>query len=88
MGSSPEIPLKSTAVALLFSVILGPLGLLYASFWGGILMISIGIVVLSSKFFFPSIIFWIACSVWAVGAVEMHNKKVVALLKDGTGHSH
>lgn len=79
MTSLPGIPLKSTAIALAFSILFGPLGLLYASFWGGILMISIGMIVISSKLFFPSIIFWMICSVFAVGAVEAHNKKILVM---------
>lgn len=69
-------PYKSVAAALLFSVILGPVGLLYASFWGGVIMIMIGIVVVSNKFFFPIVLVWIASCVWGVGAVEAYNKKL------------
>lgn len=36
MQTQPALPYKSVAAALLFSVILGPVGLLYASFWGGL----------------------------------------------------
>ncbi|HLB42663.1 MAG TPA: hypothetical protein VJN02_07425 [Gammaproteobacteria bacterium] len=72
-----ELPLKSTAVALLFSVILGPIGLLYASLWGGILMISLGMIIVSSKLFLPIAIFWAVCSIWAVGSVEAYNKKIL-----------
>ena len=79
-AASASLPFKSTAVALLFSVLLGPVGLLYASFWGGILMLSLGVVVLSSKFFFPSLIFWVMCSVWAVGAVEAYNHSLLLVL--------
>lgn len=69
-------PYKSVAAALMFSVLLGPVGLLYASFWGGVVMIVIGIVVLSAKFLFPSLLLWIGCTIWAVGAVESYNKKL------------
>lgn len=74
--SAPRLPYKSLAGALLFSVILGPVGLLYASFWGGLTMIAIGIVVISSKFIFPIILLWIICCIWSVGAVESYNRKV------------
>lgn len=72
----PRLPYKSLAGALLFSVILGPVGLLYASFWGGLIMIAVGIVVVSSKFIFPIVLLWIICCIWSVGAVEVYNRKV------------
>lgn len=70
------MPYKSVAIALLFSVLLGPVGVLYASFWGGIVMIAIGIVVVSSKFLFPIVLTWIMGCIWSVGAVEAHNRKI------------
>src|SRR5580704_7251150 len=72
-----NLPFKSVAGALIFSVILGPVGLLYASFWGGLLMIVVGIVVISSKFIFTILMFWIICCIWSVGAVEKYNRKIL-----------
>lgn len=71
------LPYKSVAVALLFSVFLGPVGLLYASFWGGLLMIPLGIVVVSSRFFFPILFLWLICCIWSVGATEFYNRKIL-----------
>lgn len=76
MINNPLLPYKSTAVALLFSVIFGPVGLLYASFWGGFIMILIGIVVISNHYFFPMLLCWLICCIWSVGAVEAYNKRV------------
>lgn len=69
-------PYKSVAVALLFSVLLGPVGLLYASFWGGALMIVLGIIVFSSRLFFPIVLVWLICCVWAVRAIEIYNRSL------------
>lgn len=66
---------KSVALALLFAVLLGPIGLLYASFWGGFTMIVIGIVVLSNKSVVACLLVWVASCIWAVGAVEKANRK-------------
>lgn len=74
-------PYKSVAVALLFSVLLGPVGLLYASFWGGVVMIMMGIVVVSNLFLFPIILVWLISCVWAVGSVETYNKKLLIEIK-------
>jgi hypothetical protein len=70
------LPYKSVAAALLFTVILGPLGLLYATFWGGVAMIFAAVIVFSAKFIFPSLLLWVACCVWGVGAVESYNRKL------------
>ncbi len=74
--SMNELPYKSVAAALLFSVILGPVGLLYASFWGGITMIFFAIVVFSARLLFCALLVWIICCIWGVGAVESYNKKL------------
>lgn len=72
-----SVPFKSVAAALLFSVILGPVGLLYASFWGGFFMTFIGLVVVSSLKPFPILLLWIICCIWAVGAVEKSNRVIM-----------
>ncbi len=76
MTDQTLLPYKNVATALIFSVILGPVGLLYASFWGGFAMIAIAIVVVSSKLYFPIIVVWLICCIWSVGAVEIYNKKI------------
>jgi len=76
------LPYKSVAAALLFTVLLGPVGLLYASFWGGVVMILGAIVIMSAKFFFPAVLLWVGCSVWAVGAVESYNKQIHQVLNE------
>ncbi len=70
------LPQKSVAIALLFSVILGPVGLLYASFWGGLSMIVVAIIVISGRFLFLTMVLWLICCIWSVGAVEAYNKRL------------
>jgi hypothetical protein len=72
--SSPRY--KSVAGALIFCTLLGPVGLLYATFWGGVLMILLGIVVVSAKFIFPIILLWLLSCIWGVWAAEKYNKKL------------
>ncbi|EKD54216.1 MAG: hypothetical protein ACD_60C00111G0002 [uncultured bacterium] len=69
------MPNKSLAVALLFTIFFGPLGLLYATFWGGVIMIVLGIIVACSKFLFPAILVWLICCAWSVKAIERYQKK-------------
>jgi len=70
-------PFKSVAVALLFTTILGHVGLLYSTFWGGFFMIFVSIVVFNTKLIFPSLLTWILCCIWGVGAVEKHNRELL-----------
>ena len=59
---------KSTGVAFLLAFLFGPLGLLYASPVGGIVLFFVGII---SFFFLPVIGFiliWIISIIWAVVA--------------------
>jgi hypothetical protein len=74
---TPKLPYKSVAVALLFCAVLGPVGLLYASFWGGFVMIVLGIVVVCSKLIFPIILLWIICCLWGVKAAERYNRQLL-----------
>ena len=78
MTSQPLVPpFKSVAVALLFTAFLGPVGLLYSSFWGGFLMIFVTMVVVSSKLPLPIFLAWAICSIWGVGAVESYNRRLL-----------
>ena len=77
----PIKPYKSVAGALVFSLLLGPIGLLYASFWGGILMIALGMIAVTSQAIFFIFLTWIICCVWAVGASESYNRKIFASME-------
>ena len=76
---------KNLTTSLLFSVFLGPLGLLYASARGGIIMLVIGFVVISCRFPVPIIIMWLSCSIWSVLATNRYNTK---LLQTRMGDHH
>lgn len=71
------LPFKSTAIALLFSAFLGPVGLLYSTVWGGVIMIILGLIVVSHQFLIPIILVWLISCVWAVIAVDRYNKKIM-----------
>lgn len=72
-------PFKSVAGALLFSVILGPIGLLYASVWGGIVMVSLSIFVVCNHFYFLAFVCWTISCIWSVAAVEKYNQNIANL---------
>jgi len=68
---------KSVAGALLFSVLLGPVGLLYASLLGGIIMIAMSIYVVCNQFYFVAFLCWVISCIWSVASVESYNKKIM-----------
>ena len=73
----PFLPYKNLAASLLFSVFLGPVGLLYATARGGIIMAVIAFVVISSRFPVPIIITWVSCCIWSVLATNRYNQKLM-----------
>ncbi|MHB1947101.1 MAG: hypothetical protein ACYCQI_03170 [Gammaproteobacteria bacterium] len=76
----PMLPFKSVAGALLFSALLGPVGLLYSSVRGGVVMIILGFIVLSSQLFVPIALVWVGSTIWAVAATNKYNNKLLKLL--------
>jgi hypothetical protein len=72
------LPDKSVAIGLLFTIFFGPLGLLYATFWGGASMLLLAIVVFGSHLQGVIILFWLLCNLWGVAAVTCYNNKIIA----------
>jgi hypothetical protein len=75
--AKPTLPLKSVAGALLFTVLLGPVGLLYSSTRGGVIMIVLGFIVACAKFPIPIVMAWLACCIWSVAATNKYNAKIM-----------
>ncbi|MBU1615986.1 hypothetical protein KJ693_11855 [bacterium] len=69
---------KSMGIAILLTVLFGPLGMLYSTIWGAIIMIVlsgiIGIVTLGFGLLFT----WPVCIIWAAVATNLYNKKLLA----------
>lgn len=67
---------KSVGLAFILAFLFGPLGLLYASIVGGILMFFITIAIGIVTFGFGLVIPWIICIFWAVIAASLKKDKV------------
>lgn len=72
------LPTKSVAVALVLAGLFGPLGMLYSTILGGIVMGLISIVVGIITVGFGLVVVWPICVLWAVIAANSHNKKMLA----------
>ena len=66
---------KSTGVAFLLSFFFGPLGLLYASIVGGIVMFFVTAILFFLIPVVGAILGWIICIIWAMIAVQATNSK-------------
>ena len=74
-----KLPIKSPAVALLFCVFLGPIGLLYSTVMGGIVMIILGLAMFRLKMIGILILVWLISCAWSVAAVNLYNKKMLMM---------
>ena len=72
---------KSVGLAFALAFFFGPLGLLYATVTGGLVMLAVNFVAFFFSFFLlgiPSLFAWIGCIVWACVAADGHNKRLQA----------
>lgn len=76
-----QLPYKSVAAALLFSLFFGPIGLLYATTIGGVVMLIVGVAIIPTKLPVPIVIGWIICCIWSVIATNRFNQKLLQKIK-------
>lgn len=72
------VPTKSVGLAIFLGVAFGPLGLLYSTVWGAIIMFFVNIVVGLATLGFGLFITWPICGIWAAIATKSHNEKLIA----------
>lgn len=69
---------KNMTVGVLLAIFFGPLGLLYSSILGGIIMIVLSLLVAFLTMGFGLIVTQIICVIWAVIAIKKHNTNLIA----------
>ena len=69
---------KSTGLAILLGVLFGPLGLLYSTVMGALVMFVVNIGVAVVTLGFGLILTWPICGVWAYMATKSYNEKLLA----------
>lgn len=69
---------KSVGAALLLAFFFGPLGLLYVSVSGAIIMFFISLIIAIFTFGFGLVFAWVGCAIWAVVAANNANKKNIS----------
>lgn len=70
-------PLRSPIAALLLALFLGPIGLIYASMLGAIIMIFLFLIAYGSHSSYPIALVWIVSCFWAVIAANRYNRRMM-----------
>lgn len=72
-----SVPQKSVPLAIILTIIFGPLGLLYSSILGAIVMLVVTLII--SIFIFGSgfLFTWPVCVIWAYFSVKKHNSQII-----------
>lgn len=68
---------KSAGLAILLAVLFGPIGLLYSTVTGAIVMFIVNILMAVATMGFGLIVTWPICGVWAAVAVNSYNKRLL-----------
>ena len=68
---------KSVGIAIILTVLLGPLGMFYSTVVGGIIMTIVSFLVAIFTFGIGLLITWPICIIWAAVAVKKHGIKTI-----------
>ena len=71
-------PTKSMGTAIFLTVLFGPLGMLYSTIVGAIVMFILSAIVGLVTVGLGLIVMWPICIIWAAIATSNYNKKLVA----------
>ncbi len=72
-------PTKSVGIGLLLTFLFGPIGMLYATIWGGLLMMVVNLVVGIATFGMGLFITWPIQLIWVALSIRSFNKKLMKL---------
>jgi hypothetical protein len=65
-------------IAILLTILFGPLGMLYSTIWGAVIMCVIGIPFVLITAGFGYLLVWPVSVVWAALAANSYNKKILS----------
>jgi hypothetical protein len=70
--------MKSMGLAIFLGLCFGPIGLLYSTVTGAVVMFVINMIVGVVTVGFGLILTWPVCGIWAAVATKTHNEKLLA----------
>ena len=71
---------KSVGIGLLLTFILGPIGMLYGTVWGGFIMLVVNLVIGIPTFGLGLLFTWPIQLIWVALSIRSYNKKLMKLL--------
>lgn len=72
---------KNIGIAIILTVFFGPLGMLYSTITGAIVMMILSVLIAIVTLGFGLLITWPICIIWAGIAASNHNKQLISGLK-------
>jgi len=69
---------KNVGLAIILAILFGPLGMLYSTVMGGIIMIFVNLIVGFLTLGLGLIVTWPICVIWAGVAANSYNKKLTS----------
>ncbi|ASQ90011.1 hypothetical protein CHL67_02895 [Prosthecochloris sp. GSB1] len=78
MNAVVVVPTKSMGAGILLSFLFGPLGMLYATIPGALIMMAVSFIVGFMTMGFGALLLWPVCMIWTALAVKSHNEKLLA----------
>ena len=73
-------PTKSVGISILLTVLFGPLGMLYSTILGGLVMIGVSLVVGVLTLGLGLFLTWPICVIWGAIAANSHNQRLMATI--------
>ena len=70
---------KSVGIGLLLTFILGPIGMLYGTIWGGFIMMVVNLVIGIPTFGLGLLFTWPIQLIWVALSIRSYNKKLMKL---------
>jgi uncharacterized Tic20 family protein len=68
---------KSMGISIILTILFGPLGMLYSTIIGAIIMVMITVITGVVTLSFGLFLIWPICIVWGAMATNRHNKKLL-----------
>lgn len=70
---------KSVGIGLLLTFLFGPIGMLYATVWGGLLMMMVNLILGFATFGIGLFFTWPIQLIWVTLSIRSYNKKLMKL---------
>ena len=67
---------KSMGITILLTILFGPLGMLYSTILGGVIMIFVSVIIAMFTLGFGLLITWPVCVIWGAVATNKYNKNL------------